>query len=57
MTWDPETIKLFFGGISLEAESSVIKPWSRVITGLILFLTLIVTLVGFIRQRNRKQAV
>ncbi|MBC8375298.1 MAG: hypothetical protein H8E26_04575 [FCB group bacterium] len=57
MTWDPETIKLFFGGIALEAESSIVKPWSLVITGLILLLTLVVTLAGFIRQRNRKQAV
>ncbi|NQT61510.1 MAG: hypothetical protein HQ556_01005 [Candidatus Marinimicrobia bacterium] len=57
MTWDPETIMLFFGGISLEAESSVIKPWSLVITGLILLLTLVVTLAGFVRQRNKKRAV
>lgn len=57
MTWEPETIRLFFGGISLEAESSVIKPWSLIITGMLLLLTLVVTLAGFIRQRNRKQAV
>ena len=57
MTWEPETIRLFFGGISLEAEASVIKPWSLVITGLILLLTLVVTVAGFVRQRSRKQAV
>ncbi len=57
MTWEPETIVLFFGGVSLEAESSVIKPWSLIITGMLLLLTLVVTLAGFIRQGNRKQAV
>ena len=57
MSWEPVTIKMFFGGISLEAESSVIKPWSLVISGVILLLPLVVTLTGFFRQRNRNRAV
>lgn len=57
MSWEPETIQLFFGGISLEAESSVIKPWSLVMTGLLLLLTLVVMVAGLIRQRNRNRAV
>jgi len=53
MSWDPETIRLFFGGINLEADSSVIKPWSLIIAGLLLVLTLIVTIAGFLRHRSR----
>ena len=53
MTWDPETISLFFGGIALEAESSVIKPWSLIIAGLLLLITLVVTVAGFLRQRRK----
>jgi hypothetical protein len=57
MSWGPATIQLFFGGISLEAESSVIKPWSLVMTGLLILLTLVVMVTGLIRQRNRNRAV
>ncbi|MBT3229147.1 MAG: hypothetical protein HOD43_10030 [Candidatus Marinimicrobia bacterium] len=57
MSWEPATIQLFFGGISLEAESSVIKPWSLVMTGLLILLTLVVMVTGLIRQRNRNRAV
>jgi len=53
MSWEPETISLFFGGISLDAESSVIKHWSLIIAGLLLLLTLIVTVAGFLRHRSR----
>lgn len=53
MNWEPSTIRLFFGGISLEAESSVVKPWSLIITGLLLLLTLAVTVAGYLRQRSQ----
>jgi len=55
LSWDPEPIWVFFGGISIEAESSVIKPWSLVITGLLLLLTLVLTIVSFFRQRAKSK--
>jgi len=50
MSWEPSPIRLFFGGITLEAESSVIKPWPLILSGLLLVITLGVTVVGFIRK-------
>lgn len=50
MTWEPSPVRLFFGGITLEAESSVIKPWSLITTGILLLLTLFVTVAGFLRK-------
>ncbi len=57
LTWDPEQIRVFFGGIHLSGSSSVVKPWSLVFTGLLLLITLVVTVAGVIRQRGRKRAV
>lgn len=50
MSWEPSPVRLFFGGIVLEAESSVIKPWSLILTGLLLLATLVVTIIGLTRR-------
>jgi len=50
MSWEPSPVRLFFGGITLEAESSVIKPWSLIITGILLLITLVVTVAGWMRR-------
>jgi len=52
MTWEPDAMLLFFGGVQLSAESSIVKIWSVVITGLLFLLTLVITIMSFIRQRN-----
>ncbi len=52
MSWEPEAILLFFGGVTLSAESSIVNIWSVVITAILFFLTLIVTVISFARQRK-----
>ena len=57
MTWEPEAIVLFFGGTLLEGESSQVRIWSLVITAALFLLTLILTIVGFVRQRRTRHQI
>lgn len=57
MTWDGEAILLYFGGIQLEAESSIIRVWSVVITAILFLLTLVVTVLSFLRQRSAHKQI
>lgn len=52
VTWEPESILVFFGGIKLEAESSQVRIWSVVVTGVLLLLTLVVSVMSYVRQRK-----
>ncbi len=57
MSWEPNALTLFFGGATLEGESSIVRVWSVVITGLLLLLTLVVTIVSFIKQRRSSRLI
>ena len=57
MTWEPESIRLFFGGFSLEAESSKAKPGTMIFAGLLLLLIVILILAWSLRPKRGKQAV
>ena len=52
MNWEPNVIELFFGGATLEAESSVVKVWPLLFTGVLFLLTLMVSVASFVRQRK-----
>lgn len=57
MSWEPESIRLFFGGMALEAESSKAKPGAIIFAGLFLVLIVILALAWSLRPRKGKQAV
>jgi hypothetical protein len=50
LSWKPEAIFFFFGGVDLEAESTQINIWSVILTGILVLLTLVVSLYGFFRR-------
>jgi len=52
MNWEPEPLAFFFGGVMLEGESSVVKPWPLLFTGVLFLLTLIVSVASFVRHRK-----
>lgn len=57
VSWEPVSIRLFFGGIAIEAESSKAKPGAIIFAGLLLVLTVILILAWSLRPRKGKQAV
>lgn len=57
MTWEPEAISFFFGGVVMEAESSQVRIWSVVLTAALFLLTLVVTIVSFVRQRKNSSLI
>ena len=50
--WEPDAVNFFFGGVTLEAESSKVHLWALALTAAILLLTLIVTIGSWLRQRR-----
>ncbi|MCF6238213.1 MAG: hypothetical protein L3J79_05270 [Candidatus Marinimicrobia bacterium] len=54
LSWKPEAIVFFFGGVDLEAESTQINIWSVILTGNLVLLTLAVTVLGFLRRGRSK---
>ncbi len=54
LSWNPESGHFFFGeGVILKAESAQVNIWSAVLAGMVLVLTLLVTIVGYLRNRPR----
>ncbi|NQV14971.1 hypothetical protein HQ531_05880 [bacterium] len=53
LSWKPEAVLLFLGGVELNAESSKINPRAIILAGALVFLILLVTLLRFFRKAEK----